>query len=99
MHTSGHTMWAICNRRKKWFSTLDLIIGLKQQGLCVTVPFRTNRLGGCPLLCDKELKKHGRGSCSYRIDANSGLLLLKWYDNKAGVSGLDICISKNRETC
>ena len=66
-----------------WFSTLDLLIELKQQGLCVTATFRTNRLAGCPLLCDKDLKKHGRGPCSYRIDVNSGLLLLKWYDNKA----------------
>ena len=37
---------------------------------------------GRPLSTDKELQKCGRGNSSFRTDANSGLVLLKWFDNK-----------------
>lgn len=36
----------------------------------------------CPLPTENELKKHGRGSHAFKTDANSGLVLTKWYDNK-----------------
>ena len=44
--------------------------------------FCTNYLNGCPLASDKELKKEECGSHDYRNDANSGLHVVKWYDNK-----------------
>ena len=44
--------------------------------------FRTNSLKGCPLASDKELKKEGHGFYDYRTDVNSGLYVVKWYDNK-----------------
>ena len=65
-----------------WFTTLSLMLELKQEGLCVVGTFRTNRLENCPLLCDKDLKNCGRGSLDYRVDANSGFIVLKWNDNK-----------------
>ena len=34
------------------------------------------------MLADKDLKRKGRGSHGYRTEANSGLTLTKWYDNK-----------------
>ena len=36
----------------------------------------------CPLPAEKDLKKDGRGSFAFRTDANSGLVINKWYDNK-----------------
>ena len=65
-----------------WFTTLSLMLELKQEWLCVVGTLRTNRLENCPLLCDKDLKNCGRGSLDYRVDANSGLIVLKWNNNK-----------------
>lgn len=65
-----------------WFSTLHLMLKLKSSGIFTTATFRTNRLKGCPLASDKELKKEGRGSYDYRTDVNSGIHVVKWYDNK-----------------
>ena len=47
-----------------------------------TAAFRTNYLKGCPPTLDKELKKEERASHGYRNDANSGLHVVKWCDNK-----------------
>ena len=48
----------------------------------MTVTLRTNRTKNCPLPIEKDLKKKGRGSHEYRTDANSEILITKWYDNK-----------------
>ena len=44
-----------------WFSTLDLMIQFKSIAILSTATFRRNRLKGCPIASDKELKKEGRG--------------------------------------
>ena len=65
-----------------WFSALDLMIYLKSIGILSTAAFRTNRLKGCPITSDKELKKGGRRSYDYRSDVNSGVHVTKWHDHK-----------------
>ena len=65
-----------------WFFTMNLMLLLKSEGIFTTVTFRANRLNGCPLSADKDLKKEGRGAFVYRTDVNSGLHVMKWYDNK-----------------
>jgi len=55
---------------------LDNDLGLHSGG---TV--RANRLKGCPLKTEKELKKDGRGSFDYCADANSNLVVVKWVDS------------------
>nr|XP_047122949.1 piggyBac transposable element-derived protein 3-like [Hydra vulgaris] len=65
-----------------WFCTLSLCLKLKKIGILTTATIRTNRIAKCPLLSEKDLKKQGWGSFSYKVDANSGLLLLRWFDNK-----------------
>ena len=52
-------------------------------GIPTTPTVRANRLVGCPLKSDKELNKDGRGSSSYKTDANTGILVLWWYDKKS----------------
>ena len=37
---------------------------------------------GCPLVAEKDLKKQGRGSTCYMVDLNSGITVLRWFDNK-----------------
>ena len=65
-----------------WFSTFDLMLQLKSSGISATATFHTNCLKGCPFASDKELKKEGRGSYDYRTNVNSGLHIMKSYDNK-----------------
>ena len=65
-----------------WFSIMELILALKSFGILLTATFRTNRLNGCPFSTGKELKKQGRGSFDYRTDGNTGLRVVKWFDNK-----------------
>ena len=56
-------------------------------GILSTAMFRSNRIGLCPLMCDKDLKSEERGSFDYRVALNSSLRMVKWYDNKAVVLG------------
>ena len=65
-----------------WFSTLDLMVRLKSIGVLSTTAFRTDRLKGCPIASDKELKKEGRRSCDCRSDINSGVHVIKWHGDK-----------------
>lgn len=65
-----------------WFSTLALCIKMKELGILTTATVRSDRLKKCPLPTDKELMKKGRGSSEFRCDANSGVTVLKWFDNK-----------------
>ena len=64
-----------------WSCTLPLCLELKSLGILTTATVRANRIAGCPLKCEKDLKKEGRGSSSYISDANSGIVLVRWFDN------------------
>ena len=44
---------------------------------------RKNRLKGCPLKSEKDLKKLGRGACDFRVDEGHGIAATLWYDNRA----------------
>ena len=65
-----------------WFTSLNLCLGLKEHGLRSKGTVRSNRLYGCPIDSNNELRRNGRGSFSFKTGANSGLLLTKWFDNK-----------------
>nr|XP_018672513.1 piggyBac transposable element-derived protein 2-like [Ciona intestinalis] len=56
-----------------WFTTLDLLIYLKEIGINACGTIRGN----------EDLKKNGRGAVDFRSDFNSGILVTKWYDNNA----------------
>ena len=58
------------------------LLELKSLGIFTTATIRANRIAGCPLKYEEDLKKEGRGSSSYRSDANSGIVLVRWFDNK-----------------
>ena len=61
---------------------MELILALNSFKIFSTATFRTNLWNGCALLTEKDLKKQGRGSFDYRTDVNTGLHLVKWFDNK-----------------
>ena len=65
-----------------WFCTLDLCIMLKRIGILSTATIRKDRMEGCDLLSENEMQKIGRGTHRYKCDLNSGLIVVRWYDNK-----------------
>ena len=65
-----------------WFCTFDLCRKLKSLGFPTVATIRSDRLQGCNLSSEKELRKSGRGSSSFKTDANSGIFITRWYDNK-----------------
>jgi len=65
-----------------WFSSIPLCLALKNSGYLATGTLRADRMKGCPLPTEKDLKKEGRGSHSFRTDANSGITITRWFDNK-----------------
>ena len=79
---------------------MKLIHALKSFGIFSTATFRTNRLSGCPLPTEKDLKKQGRELFDYRTDVNTGLHVAKWFSNKfvhlaSTFSGVKVVASYN----
>ena len=70
-----------------WFSTFRLLIRLCEMGILATVTFGSNRIGGCPFICDKDSKSNGSGTFGFPINLNSFLRLIKWYYNKVVILG------------
>lgn len=64
-----------------WFTTLDLCLDLKERGI-LTTGTSSNHLAGCNLKNEAEMKKDGRGCFTFQTDQNTGMVILRWYDNK-----------------
>ena len=56
-----------------WFSTLELMLYLKNKGILAVGTIHLNCLGGCSVSSKKDLQKAGRGSSDYCTDNNSGI--------------------------
>lgn len=63
-----------------WFTSVSLLISLKEMGIYATGTVRKNRISKCQLLSDADLKK--RGSFDMKCEINHNLVCLKWIDNK-----------------
>ena len=59
-----------------WFTTIYLLIYLKEMGILAVGTVRANRLKGCTLERNKAIEKQGRGSMDYRVDLNTGLFIV-----------------------
>lgn len=67
-----------------YFTSFDLMKQLKTELKIHTIgTIRQNRLKGCQLKSEKELKQDGRGSFDKRVDLNSNLKVVRWLDNGA----------------
>lgn len=64
-----------------WFTTLDLIRYLDEEGISSVGTISPNHLQGCPFVANKDLQRPPRGSFDYKIDNNSGICIVKWNDN------------------
>lgn len=64
-----------------YFTSFNLIQSLHATlGVRCIGTVRPNRIGGAPLMADKELMKKGRGAFDYR--SAEGVIAVKWFDNK-----------------
>ena len=66
-----------------WFTSVSLLISLKEMGIFATRTVRRNRIRNCELLSDAELKKRGRGSYDMKCEINNNIICVKWFDNKS----------------
>jgi len=67
-----------------FFSSIALMKHLKENGFLSVATLRKDRMKGAAKQMEKEsqLKKRGRGSNDFIIEANSGITIVRWYDNK-----------------
>lgn len=65
------------------FTTVALLVKLKEEGMTYTGTVRKNRLKGCSLEDETSLKKRGRGAYDYRIEEQHNISAVRWYDNRA----------------
>lgn len=65
-----------------WFSSEKLVEELKKDGILSVGTIRQNRLKGCPLSTDKQMKKDGRGAVSVAVKPSSGICAVKWMDSR-----------------
>ena len=90
-----------------WFTTLDLMIYLKKERLLAVGTIRSNRLQGCLLPSNKDLQKSARGASDYRVDNNSGIIIVKWLDksvvqlssNYVGIEPIDQIEKWDKTAC
>ncbi|KAK3789300.1 hypothetical protein RRG08_001690 [Elysia crispata] len=64
------------------FSSLNLVKQLKEKGIMYVGTVRENRLKGCKLKREKALSKEGRGAMDSKVDTDSNITVVRWYDNK-----------------
>lgn len=65
-----------------WFTFLEMQLVLQKRGIWSVGTIRSNRVRHCPLKEESKLKKEGRGAYDHSVDANSGIRVLRWFDNK-----------------
>lgn len=62
-----------------FFTSYDLVADLKSLGYRATGTIRENRMKGCPLKTNNDMKKTERGSFDYKSDGN--VEMVRWNDN------------------
>lgn len=77
---SGHNFKVFADN---FFTSLPLLDVLKERAIWFAGTIRINRMNNCPLLCEKDLRKGGRGSYDYRTHTHSKSIAVRWYDNTA----------------
>ena len=77
---SGHNFKVFADN---FFTSLPLLDVLKERAIWFAGTIRINRMNNCPLLCEKDLCKGGRGSYDYQTHTHSESIAVRCYDNKA----------------
>lgn len=64
-----------------YFSSVPLFREMKLLRILASGTIRSNRLLGCELKSDKELKKEGRRSHDSKITEDEDVVIVRWHDN------------------
>ena len=65
-----------------YFTFFELLLKLKEWGIWAVGTMRKDRMRRCELKAEKVLKREGRGSFDAAVDLNSGLTVVRWFDNR-----------------
>ena len=65
------------------FTRIPLLRKLADDGIYYTGTVRQNRLQGISMADESHLRKKSRGSYDYRVDEESNIAAVRWYDNRA----------------
>ena len=65
-----------------YFSSPELLFHIASLGIFAAATLRSDPIRGCPIPCEKDMKKNGRGTLKEFIDSEAGLALIAWYDNR-----------------
>lgn len=63
-----------------YFTSVLLLQKLKSIGIWAVGTIRANRLQGCVLTTDKELRREGRGSYDQKVTKGGDVILVRWQD-------------------
>jgi hypothetical protein len=66
-----------------WFNFPELHLKLRQMGIHSIGTLRSNRMRGCQLTSEAELRKKGRGAMDSKVDVKHGICITRWFDNRA----------------
>ena len=66
-----------------FFTSLSLIMELKKRNIFYVGTIRLSRMKNCSLLAEKGFKKKGRDAFDYRLDVDSNIIAVRWFDNKS----------------
>ena len=66
-----------------WFSSTGLAKKLKDEEIHSFSTVRPNRLKGCKLKEENQLKNEGRRSYDCRVETKENIMVLKWFDNRS----------------
>ena len=64
------------------FSSLKLVQELTKRGFWYVGTVRENRLKGCHLKPEKDLKTEKRGALDRKTELNSNIVAVRWFDNR-----------------
>ena len=65
------------------FTGVPLLMKIKENGMHYVGTVRNNRIPGCKLQDEKQLKKTGRGAYDYCVEKSHNIIAVRWLDNKA----------------
>jgi len=66
-----------------FFTSVPLIEKLQERGMHYFGTVRPNRLPGCVLQNESELKKRGRGSFVHKVEQTRNIVAVRWFDNRS----------------
>ena len=82
-----------------YFNSLELQAAILRRGIHSIGTIRANRLRGCILRSEAELKREGRGAVDSCFDTQNSIYVVRWYDRRAITLSSTFCSTEPIGTC